>query len=69
LGDDAFEPYFQNDGQRNRGAGLGLYIVKAIVDAHGGRVGVKSAPGAGSTFHFALNAADTNRAAALTAEL
>ena len=36
------------------GLGLGLTIVKAIVDAHGGRVGVRSTPGAGATFRVEL---------------
>jgi PAS domain S-box-containing protein len=41
-------------GRRTEGAGLGLYLVKAIVEAHGGRVWVESAPGRGSIFMFTL---------------
>lgn len=43
---------------RNRaqigGTGLGLYLSKAIVDAHGGSLWVRSKPGEGSTFGFTL---------------
>ncbi len=48
-----FERFYRADPSRTRaagGSGLGLSIVAALVAAHGGRVGVQSAPGAGSRF-------------------
>ncbi len=42
------------------GLGLGLYICKAIVTAHGGTIDALSKPGSGSTFRFAIPLAGTN---------
>lgn len=36
------------------GSGVGLAIVKRIVEAHGGHIGIRSEPGAGATFAFTL---------------
>ena len=43
-------------GSRRGGTGLGLYIVKGLVEAHGGRVEVRRAPGGGAAFRFVLPA-------------
>jgi two-component system OmpR family sensor kinase len=54
-----FERLFRADPSRQRGtggAGLGLSIVAAIVTAHGGRVELRTAPGAGTAFRVLLPA-------------
>lgn len=54
-----FDRFYRADRSRSRatgGAGLGLAVVKYLVEAHGGRVWVRSALGKGSTFGFALPA-------------
>jgi len=55
-----FERFFRAQSALERqiqGTGLGLYISKAIVDAHDGRIGVDSLPGEGTTFVVELPAA------------
>ena len=52
-----FEPFYRTSdvvAAQIQGAGLGLSLVKRIVEAHGGRVTVKSAPGQGSAFTVTL---------------
>jgi signal transduction histidine kinase len=50
-----WQRFFRADGSRSApGLGLGLSLVKAIVEAHGGRAEVQSEPGAGSTFTVRL---------------
>jgi signal transduction histidine kinase len=51
-----FERFFQVPGGKRGGVGLGLYISREIVRAHGGEMGVESEPGKGSTFWFTLPA-------------
>jgi signal transduction histidine kinase len=59
IPDDAVERVFERFSQLRtgrRGLGIGLYISKCIVEAHGGKIWVVSKLGAGSTFHFTLRA-------------
>jgi len=69
-----FSKFYQAEKPLTRttgGAGLGLYISKQIIEAHGGAMGVESVLGEGSTFYFVVPAAppDTDPAAMQDAQL
>jgi signal transduction histidine kinase len=49
-----FERFYRGKASVGDGLGLGLYIVRLLVEAHGGRIRAESGPGAGSTFTFTL---------------
>jgi NtrC-family two-component system sensor histidine kinase KinB len=49
-----FDKFFRVPGAKGEGIGLGLYISREIVQAHGGAIGVDDAPGGGSRFWFTL---------------
>jgi PAS domain S-box-containing protein len=51
-----FEPYWSGERGKSKGTGLGLFISKAIVEAHGGTLSVVSKQDEGTTFSFTLAA-------------
>ncbi len=52
-----FDKYYKGTGTTSRGSGLGLYISKAIMTAHGGTISAESKEGEGATFILRLPAA------------
>lgn len=55
--DRIFERFYRIDdalSRKTQGTGLGLYLSRAVVEAHGGQIGVHSVPGQGATFYFRL---------------
>jgi len=59
-----FHQFYQVDqslSAKRGGCGLGLSIVRSIVNAHGGRISVQSKPGNGSIFSFSIPIAPANR--------
>ncbi len=49
-----FEKFFRVPGSPAGGSGLGLFIARGLVQAHGGRIGVDSVPGRETTFWFTV---------------
>ncbi|MEG3971601.1 PAS domain-containing sensor histidine kinase [Microcoleus sp. T2B6] len=57
-----FDLYARGDRSRHSvGLGLGLYLCRQIINAHGGQIGVISTPGAGASFWFTLPLAENLR--------
>jgi PAS domain S-box-containing protein len=56
LASRVFRQFWRGNGRRRGGTGLGLFIVKGLVEAHGGTISVQRAPGGGAEFRFTMPA-------------
>jgi PAS domain S-box len=54
LAAQVFRQFWRGNKRRRGGTGLGLFIVKGLVEAHGGTITVQQAPGGGAEFRFIL---------------
>ncbi len=61
-----FEQFYQVDKVHAKGSGIGLALVKAFVNLHGGEITVKSKPGEGTTFYVTIPVTHVNSAEVYT---
>jgi signal transduction histidine kinase len=61
--EEVFELYWKGKAAQERSAGLGLFIARGIVEAHGGRLWVEGRPGGESAFMLSLPLLDDDEAA------
>ncbi|APR83346.1 periplasmic sensor signal transduction histidine kinase [Minicystis rosea] len=69
VAERAFEPFYRGDASRDRrtgGVGLGLSLVRRIVEAHGGRVSLSTAPDQGTAILVHLPSVDPSRHAPMS---
>jgi signal transduction histidine kinase len=59
-----FEKFARVPGSPEGGSGLGLYIAKSVVEAHGGEIGIDSEAGEGATFWFTIPVAPASSTSA-----
>ncbi|WP_437624695.1 sensor histidine kinase [Sorangium sp. So ce1151] len=64
-----FERFWKDETRGKKGTGLGLYIARGIVDAHGGRIWVESEIGHGARFYFTIPLAEPAAQEAPAAEM